>query len=74
MLKARRVAGVDTLILRDNTERVSFAIARDWTDLAVPNPGQRVDGSTARLDLDSLCELVALLEVVAARSRKGLAK
>ena len=53
------------------TERVSFAIAREWTDFGAPNPCQRVDGSTARLDLHSLCDLVALLEVLAARSREG---
>ena len=74
MLKARRVAGVDTLILRDDAERISFAIAREWTDLGAPNPCQRVDESTARLELHSLCDLVALLEVLADRSCRGLAK
>ncbi|NDZ13879.1 hypothetical protein C7T35_40105 [Variovorax sp. WS11] len=74
VLKARYVAGVDTLILRDDGERLSFAIAREWTDLAAPNPSQRVDGSTARLDLGSLCDLVALLEILAARSCGGLVK
>ena len=48
VLKARCVAGVDTLILRD-AERGSFAVAREWTDLAAPNSCERVDGSTGRL-------------------------
>jgi hypothetical protein len=74
VVKTRRVAGVDTLIVRNDAERVSFAIAREWTDLAAPNPSQRVDCLTARLDLHSLCDLVALLEVLAARSRGGLAE
>jgi hypothetical protein len=73
VLKARCVAGVDTLILRD-TERGSFAVAREWTDLAAPNSCERVDGSTGRLDLHSLCDLVTLIEVLAARSRGGLAR
>jgi hypothetical protein len=73
VLKARCVAGVDTLILRD-AERGSFAVAREWTDLARPNSCERVDGSTARLDLGSLCDLVALIELLAARAHGGLAK
>jgi hypothetical protein len=74
VLKARCVAGVDTLILRDDAERVSFAIAREWTDLATPNACERVDGSAGRLDLHSLCDLVTLIELLAARCRAGLAK
>jgi len=72
VLKARCVAGTDTLILHDAV-RGSFAIPRDWTDLAAPSTGERVDGSTARLDLHSLCELVTLIELLAARSHGGLA-
>ena len=44
------------------------------TDLAKPNSCERVDGSTARLDLHSLCDLVTLIELLAARSCGGLAK
>ena len=73
MLKARCVAGVDTLILRD-AERGSFAVAREWTDRARPNSCERVDGSTARLDLRSLCDLVALIELLATRWHEGLDK
>jgi hypothetical protein len=73
VLKARCVAGVDTLILRD-AERGSFAVAREWTDLAAPSSCERVDGSPARLALHSLCDLVTLIELLAARSRGGLVK
>jgi hypothetical protein len=73
VLKARCVAGVDTLILRD-AERGSFAVPREWTDLAATNTHERVDGSTARLELHSLCDLVTLIELLAARSRGGLVK
>jgi hypothetical protein len=73
VLKARCVAGVDTLILRD-AERGSFAVPREWTDLAAPNNCERIDGLTVRLDLHSLCDLVTLIELLAARSRGGLVK
>jgi hypothetical protein len=73
VLKLRRVGGIDTLILRD-AERGSFAVAREWTDLARPNSCERVDGATARLDLRSLCDLVTLIELLAARSPGRLDK
>ena len=73
MLKARCVAGVDTLILRD-AERGSFAVAREWTDLATPNSCERGDGSSPRFELHLLCDLVTLVELLAARSFGGLAK
>ena len=67
------MAGVDTLILRDS-ERGSFAVAREWTDLAAPNHAEHLEGSASRLDLYSLCDLVELIELLADRSRGGLAK
>jgi len=67
------VAGVDTLILRD-AERGSFAVARDWTDLATPDQAVDLDDSVGRLDLYSLCDLVSLIELLTVRSRGGLAK
>ena len=73
MLKQRRVAGVDTLILRD-AERGSFAVAVQWTDRAKPGAYERLGGSPGRLELDSLCDLVELLELLASQARRGLAK
>ena len=73
MLKQRRVAGVDTLILRD-AQRGSFAVAVQWTDRAKPGAYERLGGSPGRLDLDSLCDLVELLELLASRSQQGFAK
>jgi Family of unknown function (DUF5372) len=66
VLKRRCVGGVDTLILRGG-ERGSFAVAREWTDLAAPGSWERADGSTGRLDLHSLCDLVSLIELLTAR-------
>jgi Family of unknown function (DUF5372) len=61
VLKKRRIAAVDTLILRD-CERGSFSIAREWTDWADPPLYDSLPFQPQRLDADSLFELVALLE------------
>jgi hypothetical protein len=37
VLKKRRIAGIDTLILRE-LERGAFSVAREWTDWADPSP------------------------------------
>ena len=73
MLKARCVAGVDTLILRD-AERGSFAVPVQWTDRATPGAYERLGGSPGRLDLVSLSDLIELLELLAARSPVDLVK
>jgi hypothetical protein len=73
VLKQRRVAGVDTLILRD-AERGSFAVPVQWTDRATPRAHERLGGSPGRLDLDSLCDLVELIDLLAARSPVDLVK
>jgi len=62
------------VILRDG-ELGCFAVALEWTDLAAPSGIELVDGgSTARLEVYALCELVTLIDAVAARSSGGLAK
>jgi hypothetical protein len=65
VLKKRRVAGVDTLILRER-ECGSFSIAREWTDWADP----LYDVTPSRFDAESLFELVTLLEHIARREEK----
>ena len=61
MLKKRRLAGVDTLILRDTTYG-SFSIAREWTDWADPSVHDSLSFPPCRLEAESLFELVTLLE------------
>jgi len=73
VLKERRVAGVDTLILR-NTERGSFAVAREWTDRASPCPYEALGTTPGRLDILFLLDLITLVEQLAGRSQKDLAK
>ena len=66
VLKQRRVAGIDTLILRDAT-RGSFAVPVQWSDRAAPEAYERL-GSPRRLGLDTLCDLVELIELLTARA------
>jgi hypothetical protein len=70
VLKKRRTAGVDTLILRE-CKRGSFSIAREWTDWADPSLSESLGLQPQRLDADSLLELVALLEQLTEFKQKG---
>jgi Family of unknown function (DUF5372) len=63
VLKKRRVAGVDTLILRE-LERGSFSVAREWTDWADPPLSDSLGLPPQQLDTQLLLELVTLLEVL----------
>ena len=73
VLKERRVAGVDTVILR-NTERGSFAVGKQWTDRATPSSYEALGMTPGRLDIQLLLDLVTLVEQLGGRSKKELAK
>ena len=70
VLKKRRVAGIDTLILRE-LKRGSFSVAREWTDWADPLLSDSLGLPPQRLDAQSLLELVALLEVLTKSKQIG---
>ena len=72
VLKARRVAGTETLLLRD-TERGSFSIAREWTDWGTPSVEDDAIAPTCYFDLGMLLELIALIDQLAP-SRKSSKK
>ena len=61
VLKKRRIAGNETLILR-GLDCGTFSIARDWTDWADPSPADSLKLPLRRLDAESLLALVTLLE------------
>jgi hypothetical protein len=61
VLKQRKAAGIDTLVLRE-LERGSFSVAREWTDWADPSAYDLLGLAPQRLDAHSLLELVTLLE------------
>jgi len=63
VLKKRRVAGVDTLILRE-LERGTLSVPREWTDWTDPSPYDSLTLPPHRLAADCLFELVALLDAL----------
>jgi hypothetical protein len=65
VLKTRRIAGIDTLMLR-HPERGSFSIAREWTNWGTPSGSGALRAS--RVDIERLADLVSLLEQLAAPS------
>ena len=71
ILKERRVAGVDTLVLRElgGLGRGSFSVAREWTDRADPCPHQALGLPPCRLNGTLLLELTKLLEQLARPNR-----
>ena len=73
VLKQRRVAGVDTLILRE-LERGTLSIPREWTDWADPSSYDSLTRPPHRLAADCLFELVAFLDAVTASSPSALGK
>jgi hypothetical protein len=73
VLKERRVADVDTLILR-NAERGSFAVATEWTDRARPSPYEALGITPGRLDIQFLLDLITLVQQLTDRCEKELAK
>src|SRR5215469_18077082 len=62
ILKERRVAGVDTLVLRELGPRGSFSVAREWTDRADHCPYQGLGLPPRRFDAALLLELTTFLE------------
>jgi hypothetical protein len=70
ILKARRIAGIDTFLLRE-LDRGTFSIAREWTDWADPSPYCSAGVPPRRLDADLLFELAALLERLTNPEQKG---
>jgi hypothetical protein len=61
VLKQRKVAGIDTLLLRQQ-DRGSISVAREWTDWADPSGYELLGIAPQRFDVQSLLELVTLLE------------
>ena len=70
VLKTRRLAGLDTLILRDLAHG-SFSIPRDWTHWADPDPFDVLGLPPQRLEAESLFELVAFLQQLTRRPEKN---
>lgn len=63
VLKTRRVAGKDTLVLR-HPERGSFGIIREWTDWGAPTHSESRNVAAGRLDIGMLFDLVDLFDLL----------
>src|ERR1700730_10118785 len=70
VLKKRRLAGIDTLILRE-MKRGSFSIAREWTCWADPSLSGSLRFPPRRFDAPLLFELVSLLEALTKPKQEG---
>ena len=70
MLKARRIAGIDTFLLRA-PDHGTFSITREWTDRADPSPYGPLGLPPQRLNAESLFELATLLEQLTKPEQKG---
>ena len=73
VLKKRRIAGIDTLVLRA-LERGTFSISREWTDWADPSPYDVMGVSPQRFDAAPLFELVAFLDNLATSNHSAVKK
>ena len=69
VLKKRRVAGVDTLIVRE-AEFGSIGISREWTDWAEPSMYEGLSCTPRRFEAESLFQLVTLVELLMGRGEK----
>jgi hypothetical protein len=66
------VSGIDTVIVRGTTGG-TYALARDWTDLADPSPYTRVEGQASlHLRFDSLIALAELIRKLDSIEEKRL--
>ena len=69
VLKQRRIAGVDTLIVRE-PEFGRISIAREWTDWADPSMYDGLSCPPRRFDAEPLFQLVTLVELLIKRGEK----
>ena len=69
VLKQRRIAGVDTLIVRE-PDFGSISIAREWTDWADPSVYEGLSCAPRRFEAESLFQLVTLVELLMGRGEK----
>ncbi|MYD87812.1 MAG: hypothetical protein F4018_12800 [Acidobacteria bacterium] len=73
ILKARRVSGLDTLILQ-GTSGGTFRVPREWTDREVPAAASALAIDPHILDFVKLIALTELLEALKHAGDRGLPK
>lgn len=73
LLKSRRVSGTETLILQ-GSERGSFAVPREWTNMAAPSVTDELGLPPVLLDVSCLLSLVELVDRLTTRAARELDK
>jgi hypothetical protein len=71
VLKTRRVAGVDTLILR-HPDRGSYTVVQEWTDWGLPETCLVPAGAMQKRAVEPLLQLANLLAELRARTPQDL--
>ena len=71
ILKTRRAAGIDTLILH-HPDRGSYTVAQEWTDWGLPDASTGSSETTHKLAVEPLLQLTGLLTELRKRAQEGL--
>jgi hypothetical protein len=71
VLKTRRVAGTDTLILR-HPDRGSYTVAREWTDWGLPEASIGPSGSARKFAVEALLQLADLCAELTEHAQEDL--
>jgi hypothetical protein len=71
VLKTRRVAGTDTLILR-HPGRGSYTVAQDWTDWGLPEAATEPAERAHKLAVAPLLQLADLLTKLSEQAREDV--
>ena len=71
VLKTRRVAGTDTLILR-HPDRGSYAVAREWTDWGLPEASIGPSETSCKFAVEALLQLTDLCAELSEQEQEDL--
>ena len=71
VLKTRRVAGTDTLILR-HPDRGSYAVVREWTDWGLPEASIGPSETMHKFAVEALLQLANVCAELSERAQEGL--
>jgi hypothetical protein len=71
VLKSRLISGIESLSLRGTTGG-TFAVPRNWTDLAHPSPYAGLELAPLVFDFECLVAVAELLGEIERFARKGL--
>ena len=71
VLKTRRIAGTDTLILR-HPDRGSYTVAREWTDWGLPGASTGSSETSRKFAVEALLQLADLCAEISEPAQEDL--